>query len=95
MSFPFLALTLTLTLTSPSPSLSSPIEYFHYLCKLSRAASNMPGVQDTPLTLADLANLNYTILVPYNESIATGGDSLNNDLNVYYTVRSITGFPAQ
>ena len=46
----------------------------------------MPGVQDSPLTLADLANLNYTILVPYNESIATGGDSLNYDLNVYYTV---------
>ena len=39
------------------------------------------------LTLADLAALNYTILVPYNGSIATGGDSLNGNLNVFYTVR--------
>ena len=46
----------------------------------------MPGVQDSPLTLADIANLNYTILVPYNESIPTGGDSLTSDLNIYYTV---------
>ncbi len=47
----------------------------------------MPGTQDTNLTLADLTALNYTILVPYNNSIATGGDSLNENLNVFYTVR--------
>lgn len=45
----------------------------------------MPDVQNTPLTLADLTNLNYTILVPYNGSIPTGGDSLNADLNIFYT----------
>ncbi len=43
--------------------------------------------QDTTLTLADLTALNYTILVPYNETIATGGDSLQQNLNVFYTVR--------
>lgn len=32
----------------------------------------------------DLNALNYTILVPYNETIATGGDSLTGDLNIYY-----------
>ena len=46
----------------------------------------MPDVQDTPLTLADLTSLNYTILVPYNGSIPTGGDSLVDNLNIFYTV---------
>jgi len=32
----------------------------------------------------DLNALNYTVLVPYNETIATGGDSLAGDLNIYY-----------
>ena len=46
----------------------------------------MPDVTDSPLTLADLDGLNYTILVPYNGTIATGGDSLTQDLNIFYTV---------
>lgn len=46
----------------------------------------MPDVQDTPLTLADLTALNYTILVPYNGTIATGGNSLTDNLNIFYTV---------
>lgn len=40
------------------------------------------------MSLADLTALNYTILVPYNNSIATGGDSLTENVNVFYTVRS-------
>ena len=47
----------------------------------------MPDVQNTPLTQADLADLNYTILVPYNGTEATGGDSLTSDLNIFYQVR--------
>lgn len=35
--------------------------------------------------------LNYTVQIPYNDSIATGGDSLNNNLNLYYTVRVACG----
>ena len=35
----------------------------------------------------DLDALNYTIKVPYNGSIMTGGDSLNADLNIFYDVR--------
>jgi hypothetical protein len=35
----------------------------------------------------DLNALNYTVLVPYNETIATGGDSLAGDLNIYYQVK--------
>ena len=34
----------------------------------------------------DLNRLNYTALVPYNETIPTGGDSLIEDLNVHYEV---------
>ena len=34
----------------------------------------------------DLSKFNYTTLVPYNETIATGGDSLHQDLNVHYNV---------
>ncbi|KAI4214584.1 MAG: hypothetical protein LQ351_003001 [Letrouitia transgressa] len=32
----------------------------------------------------DTGSLNYTVLVPYNESNPTGGDSLKNNLNVHY-----------
>lgn len=35
---------------------------------------------------ADLANLNYAVRVPYNGTAATGGDSLAQDLNVFYEV---------
>lgn len=35
----------------------------------------------------DLNALNYTTLVPYNETIPTGGNSLTQDLNVHYDVR--------
>lgn len=34
----------------------------------------------------DLNALNYTIKVPYNGSIMTGGDSLHADLNIFYDV---------
>lgn len=34
----------------------------------------------------DLSALNYTALVPYNETIPTGGNSLIQDLNVHYEV---------
>ena len=34
----------------------------------------------------DTGLLNYTVLVPYNETAATGGDSLNQNLNVHYEV---------
>ena len=34
----------------------------------------------------DLDALNYTIKVPYNGSVMTGGDSLNADLNIFYDV---------
>ena len=30
--------------------------------------------------------LNYTVLVPYNETIPTGGDSLTQNLNIHYQV---------
>ena len=31
-------------------------------------------------------SLNYTVHVPYNESVPTGGDSLTQNLNVHYEV---------
>ncbi len=34
----------------------------------------------------DLDHLNYTVLVPYNGTIATGGDSLTDNLNIWYEV---------
>ena len=34
----------------------------------------------------DLGALNYTEQVPYNGTIPTGGNSLTDDLNVYYDV---------
>lgn len=46
----------------------------------------MSVVQGDDVTLADLVALNYTILIPYNASIPTGGDSLTDNLNLYYTV---------
>jgi Amt family ammonium transporter len=36
----------------------------------------------------DLSALNYTVLVPYNGTTATGGDPMVEDLNVFYNVRS-------
>lgn len=38
------------------------------------------------MSLVDPNNLNYTVYVPYNESIPTGGDSLTENLNVHYEV---------
>lgn len=49
----------------------------------------MSGMESSPLTMDDLASLNYTVLVPYNGTEATGGDSLTMDLNVYYQVSDI------
>ncbi|KAK2784534.1 ammonium transporter Amt1 [Onygenales sp. PD_12] len=37
----------------------------------------------------DLGALNYTVLVPYNGTEATGGDSMAIDLNVYYNAGDI------
>lgn len=34
----------------------------------------------------DLSSLNYTVLVPYNGSIATGGDSSKDNVNIFYEV---------
>ena len=36
----------------------------------------------------DLTALDYVPLIPYNETIMTGGDSLAQNLNVYYEVGS-------
>ena len=37
----------------------------------------------------DLGSLNYTVLVPYNGTSMTGGDSLVQDLNVFYNAGDI------
>lgn len=34
----------------------------------------------------DLSELNHTTLIPYNGTIATGGNSLTQNLNVFYEV---------
>ena len=34
----------------------------------------------------DLSNLNYIAKVPYNGTVPTGGDSLHQNLNVFYEV---------
>ncbi len=42
----------------------------------------------------DLDALNYVHKFPYNGTIATGGDSLGEDLNIFYEVidsRNISG----
>ena len=48
---------------------------------------------------ADLNSLNYTVLIPYNGTVATGGDSLTDNLNVFYEVLfsavSIVSFSSQ
>ena len=36
----------------------------------------------------DLDALNYVVKVPYNGTIATGGDSLTENLNIWYEVSS-------
>ena len=46
----------------------------------------MPDID--PNTLADLNALNYSVLIPYNGTIPTGGDSLADNLNVFYEVGS-------
>ena len=45
----------------------------------------MPNAGDS--APVDLSNLNYTTLIPYNGTIPTGGDSLTQNLNVFYEVR--------
>ena len=37
----------------------------------------------------DLSSLNYTVLIPYNGTISTGGNSLTQDLNVFYDAGDI------
>lgn len=51
----------------------------------------MSVVNGDEVTLNDLLSLNYTILVPYNASIPTGGNSLTDNLNLYYTVCAQSG----
>ena len=62
---------------------------------LCREIAHLPslGVKDSSFVTmpqadptVDLNSLNYTVLVPYNGSIATGGDSLADNLNVFYEV---------
>lgn len=36
----------------------------------------------------DLDGLDYVVKVPYNGTGATGGDSITDDLNIWYEVRS-------
>jgi Amt family ammonium transporter len=38
----------------------------------------------------DLDALNYTVKVPYNGTIPTGGDSLTDNLNIWYEVSQPT-----
>jgi Amt family ammonium transporter len=38
----------------------------------------------------DLNSLNYTVLIPYNGTIDTGGNSLEQDLNVFYNAGDIS-----
>ena len=42
----------------------------------------------SPTATPDLSSLDYVPLIPYNETIMTGGNSLTQDLNVYYEVGS-------
>lgn len=44
----------------------------------------MPNPGDT--APVDMSQLNYTTLIPYNGTVATGGDSLTQNLNVFYEV---------
>jgi hypothetical protein len=37
----------------------------------------------------DLDALDYIVKVPYNGTIATGGDSLTENLNIWYEVRCL------
>ena len=41
------------------------------------------GIDPAP---SGLDALNYTVLIPYNGTIPTGGDSLQENLNIYYEV---------
>lgn len=47
-------------------------------------------MSDTPtlpsLDGVNLGELNYTVKIPYNGTIPTGGNSLIEDLNVHYEV---------
>jgi len=42
----------------------------------------------------DLDALNYTVKVPYNGTIPTGGDSLTENLNIWYEVCRSPSAPA-
>jgi hypothetical protein len=57
---------------------------------LAVATSTNPRNQSSIMSLivdgVNLDALNYTIKVPYNGTVATGGDSLTGDLNVFYDV---------
>lgn len=48
----------------------------------------MPG-NTSSTTGDDLSHLNYTVLIPYNGTISTGGNSLQQDLNVFYDAGDI------
>lgn len=48
-------------------------------------AGSQPSAQD-------LNSLNYAVLDPYNGTIETGGNSLTQDLNVFYEVSLVAAF---
>jgi hypothetical protein len=51
-------------------------------CAIEQKTTKMSLILDG----IDLDALNYTIKVPYNGSIMTGGDSLHANLNIFYDV---------
>lgn len=57
---------------------------------LLELANNIEIMSDNSNTSGpDLSSLNYTVLLPYNGTTETGGDSLNQDLNVFYNAGDI------
>ena len=55
------------------------------LYRVISSSFDMPTSPD-PTASPDLSALDYVPLIPYNETIMTGGDSLTQNLNVYYEV---------
>jgi hypothetical protein len=54
---------------------------------LTRNLSSLQVSINPVETMTDFSG-NFVPLVPYNGTIATGGDSLTDDLNVFYNVRT-------
>lgn len=58
-------------------TMAEPVPHYHQPSYLVMSGTG-PGESDT----------NYVPLVAYNGTTATGGDSLNDDLNIFYEVRN-------